>query len=384
MRPSILLTGATGALGSALLPELLSDFDQHDIYCLVRGNSAEDARQRLAAILSNAGLTADSCARVKLLHGDVSAPQLGLAQQAYSEILSSVEQIYHLAASVDFDLPLSVSRQANVDSAIQILDFSRRCRYHSAAQFRLNYVSTAYICGKRSGLLKESELGLGQEFWNSYEQSKLEAEQLVELAKAQTAITIYRPSQIVGDSGSGKINKFFGFYEFIGLAARGRSDILVADPGMRADMVPLDYVCSAIRHFSRQSAAIGQTYHLVAGLRHSITVDQVVDAVLGVMRAANESVAVARPRIIPLERLETDTTALQLARYNASAQKLLLRTYQPYLAYERDFDCGATQQLLQAAGISIPCMESVIKVTTQYALSFRTRKTRGTTPAPVQ
>lgn len=384
MRPSILLTGATGALGSALLPELLSDFDQHDIYCLVRGSSSDDARQRLAAILSNAGLTADGCARVKLLHGDVSAPQLGLAQQAYSEILSSVQQIYHLAASVDFDLPLSVSRQANVDSAIQILDFSRRCRYHSAPEFRLNYVSTAYVCGKRNGILKESELGRGQEFWNSYEQSKLEAEQLVELAKAQTAITIYRPSQIVGDSGSGKINKFFGFYEFIGLAVRGRSDILVADPGMRADMVPLDYVCAAIRHFSRHTAAIGQTYHLVAGLQHSITVDRVVDAVLGVMRAANENVAVVRPRIIPFERLESDTTALQLARYNSSAQKLLLRTYQPYLAYERDFDCGATQQLLQAAGISIPCMESVIKVTTKYALSFRTRKTRGTTPASVQ
>ena len=41
------------------------------------------------------------------------------------------------------------------------------------------HVSTAYVAGKRTALIREDELDCGQGFWNSYEKSKFDAEVLL-------------------------------------------------------------------------------------------------------------------------------------------------------------------------------------------------------------
>jgi thioester reductase-like protein len=375
LKQAILLTGVTGALGSALLPSLLQRFTDADVYCLVRGASQEDAVNKLGAVVSAAGLNEQQTQRVHLLQGDASAPDLGVSEQVLNELSERTIRIYHLAASVDFDASLEDSRRINVGGTQAILRFARGCRLASTPEFRLAYVSTAYIAGQRRGLIREDELDVGQVFWNSYEQSKFEAEQLVEQAKREIPITVLRPSQIIGDSRTGEISKFFGFYEFVALAVRGRSNILVADPEARPDMVPLDYVCDAILYLSCRSDSAGATYHLAAGLQRSLTVAEVVEAVLEVMRSQKQvRELVARPKIIQPERLHIDASPAELARYDCSAQKLLLRTYGPYLAYERDFDVAATIELLSAAGITLGPIRQAIQVTVDYALNFRARR----------
>lgn len=374
-RPVILLTGATGALGSALLPSLVRQFGQHEIVCIIRAASESDAARRLQAVAAHSGLHPDDIGRIRALPGDVALARFGLGEDAYRALAGTTEKIFHLAASVDFNASLEESRIANVDSTRHIVRFAKDCRHRQDARFRLNYVSTAYVAGNAKGRLKESALRNGQSFWNSYEQSKLEAEELAEAAKAEIPTTIYRPSQIIGDSRTGKIAKFFGFYEFIGLAVRGRSNVLVADAGARPDMVPSDYICDAILHFDSQDHAAGKTCHLAAGLVNSLTVNEVVDAVLEVFEDNPVGKkALARPIIISEDHLDKGLGHAELARYNASAQKLLMRTYQPYLSYERDFDVEETHRELERAGIRIPDMRQVVKITARYALSARTRQ----------
>lgn len=374
-RPIILLTGVTGALGSALLPSLAHRFSQHEIVCIIRGTSESDAASRLETVAAHSGLLADDIGRVRVLLGDVALERFGLGKGAYRVLAEHTLKIIHLAASVDFNAPLAESRAANVDSTRHIIQFAKDCRRRDDPGFRLNYVSTAYVAGTATGRLKESALRNGQSFWNSYEQSKLEAEELAEKAKVEIPITIYRPSQIIGHSKTGKIAKFFGFYEFIGLAVRGRSNVLVADANARPDMVPCDYICDAILHFDSQNHAAGKTYHLAAGLASSLTVNEVVDAVLEVFEENRVGKkALTRPIIISEDQLDKGLSPSELTRYNSSAQKLLMRTYQPYLSYERDFDIEDTHRELERAGIRIPEMRHVVKITASYALSARTRQ----------
>ena len=56
---------------------------------------------------------------------------------------------------------------------------------------RYMYFSTAYVAGKREGLLLETELIRPDAFKNHYEETKFEAEQLVEELKADVGSNDY-------------------------------------------------------------------------------------------------------------------------------------------------------------------------------------------------
>ncbi|OHX13882.1 hypothetical protein BI347_10450 [Chromobacterium sphagni] len=280
-----------------------------------------------------------------------------------------VSQVFHLAASVDFALPLAESRAANVDSSREVLAFCRACAWRGKPDFRPNYVSTAYVAGRRQGWLTESERNCGQAFWNAYEQSKLEGEEMAAAAMDEIALTIYRPSQIIGESRSGRIRKFFGYYEFLKLAERDRMPVLLADPGARPDLVPTDYVCDAMLHLSERPEAAGRVYHLTAGLSQSLSFERIFGLMYQVL--AERGGGVRQPRRYRHGELEALATPAELQRYHLSPLKLLQRTYRPYLDSERDFDCAATQRELAAAGIVLPDIERTLRLSTGYALDSR-------------
>ena len=88
-----------------------------------------------------------------------------------------------------------------------MLDFAARVGLR-----RFHHVSTAYICGLRSGRVLESELDQGQSLGNVYEESKLAAEKMLREARFLDVLTVYRPASIVGDSHTGATTNYHGFY----------------------------------------------------------------------------------------------------------------------------------------------------------------------------
>lgn len=367
---SILLTGGTGSLGSELLPRLVRSHPHHTILVLIRGKDDVDVGQRLNEASAYGHLTEEERRRVIALRGEVSHPNFGLDIAAWESMASAVDQIFHLAANVNFDVPLNDARIANVHSTAEILRFARQCQRNAPKDFRLNHVSTAYVVGDRQGKLKESELRCGQNFWNAYEQSKCEAEELVIAARGELPITIYRPSQVIGESRGGRIRKFFGFYEFVKLAARGKASMTLefGDPNMRPDMVPSDYVCDSMLYFSQQSDAIGGTYHLAAGLEESICSDRLIDIVFEVLQTSSpQGSRLSRPRWKSSGAL----IVTEDRSYHSSVLKLLVKSLLPYLSYERDFDVAKTRMRLASAGIVMAPIEQVLRITTQYAINQR-------------
>ena len=93
----VLVTGTTGTIGSNVLAQLVTDPKVGKVYALNRESStSSDARQRIA--LRNRGLdpsVVDS-PKVVLLEGTVSQPKLGLADELYEGLRTSVTHVIHI------------------------------------------------------------------------------------------------------------------------------------------------------------------------------------------------------------------------------------------------------------------------------------------------
>ena len=107
------------------------------------------------------------------------------------------------------------------------------------------HVSTAYVSGKFEGTFRERQLDAGQEFRNTYEQTKWEAEHIVSAATdLQPAIA--RPSIVMGESDSGWTPAFNVLYWPLRAFSRGLFDEIPALPSAHVDIVPVDYVADAL------------------------------------------------------------------------------------------------------------------------------------------
>ncbi|KZM72140.1 carboxylic acid reductase [Nocardia terpenica] len=109
---TVLLTGANGYLGRFLALEWLRRLRDSDgtLICLVRGGTADAARQRLDAVFADdPDLTRDyrelSDSRLRVLAGDVAEPNLGLGEREWRRLAESVDLIVHPAALVNHVLP---------------------------------------------------------------------------------------------------------------------------------------------------------------------------------------------------------------------------------------------------------------------------------------
>ena len=118
---SILLTGATGFLGTFLLNELLQQTSA-DIYCLVRAENDTLAQERIENKLKSYLLWDDSVRkRIIPIVGDLSQPLLGLSRDRFNAIAKSVDVIYHNGAWVNFTYPYSQLKAANVSGTQEVL-----------------------------------------------------------------------------------------------------------------------------------------------------------------------------------------------------------------------------------------------------------------------
>ena len=255
---AVLLTGATGFVGTELLDRLLERGDR-PVYALVRAADDDAAAERLPAH-----------ARLYVLAGDIEQPGLGLSDASRARLADEVTTVVHCAASVSFDLSLEESRRVNVDGTRNVLELAKSCPRLE----RLTYVSTAYVAGEPRGLFREDQLDVGQRFRNPYERSKFEAERMLRERANGLPLQVLRPSIIVGDSRTGRTSSFNVLYGPLKAFARGRIPAIPARRSAPVDIVPVDYV--ADRAYELLTDGPDGTFHVVAG-RNATTVGRLLE-----------------------------------------------------------------------------------------------------------
>jgi len=116
----VLVTGTTGTIGSNVLAQLVADPKVGKVYALNReGSTSSDARQRIA--LRDRGLdpsVVDS-PKVILLEGTVSQPKLGLADELYEGLRTSVTHVIHIGRFRDSLCPNCAYECQRVENRFQ-------------------------------------------------------------------------------------------------------------------------------------------------------------------------------------------------------------------------------------------------------------------------
>ncbi|HWI06505.1 MAG TPA: SDR family oxidoreductase [Solirubrobacteraceae bacterium] len=261
-RRTVLLTGATGFLGMEALVRVLEQTDD-EVVCLVRAADAAAAQERVDEVLRT--LVEPGArprpGRVRGVAADLEAPGLGLAADVRREIAETVSAVMHCAASISFTLPLEEARRINVEGTREVVKLALEAQERGGLE-RFIHVSTAYVAGDRIGLVSEHDGDVGQGFRNTYERTKLEAEEVVRDSGLPAAIV--RPSVIVGDSKTGWTQAFNVIYWPLQAFARGLFPTVPADPGACLDIVPVDVVADALLELLRGPVR-GGAFHIVSG-----------------------------------------------------------------------------------------------------------------------
>ena len=118
---------------------------------------------------------------------------------------------------------------------------------------RYIYFSTAYVVGNREGTLYETELIAPERFKNHYEETKYEAEVLVDKLKDEVPITIIRPGIVKGHSHTGETIKFDGPYFIMNFLERLKFFPLIPRLGKGesyVNLVPIDYIIQATTYLA--------------------------------------------------------------------------------------------------------------------------------------
>lgn len=150
---SVLVTGATGFIGSFVVNYLTKDpaFETAKIYCLVRASDDAHALTRLKNTFISHGFDADKVMeRVIPFAGDLEKRNFGVDSELYDYLTAEVDIIFHIGATVNHILPYSKMKVANVDSIAEIL------RFACTNKLKLvNYASTLGVFSGKTNVLKE-------------------------------------------------------------------------------------------------------------------------------------------------------------------------------------------------------------------------------------
>ena len=337
--PTTLLTGATGLVGGGLMRFLREDPDRR-LFVLARPGAASDV------------LAPDS--RTTVLRGDLTRPQLGLDGSCQEMLACEVAEIVHCAADIRFGLPLETARAVNTTATQALLSLARRCRKLE----KFTHVSTVYVAGRATGVFGETPLRHGEGFYNTYQQSKYEAEQLVVAAMLDIPAVIVRLSSLIGDSRSGRVCQFNHVHQLMRLLPH---NVLPIVPGLstaRIDLVPTDWAIPALAHVVQGGFRAGSVYQICAGPDRSLGLSEMIDLTVRAYESHPEGrrwLPIRVPRLVSVGEFEA-----YVERRRSESDRLLnellrvLSYFVPHLGVYQAFANRKTLEVLQTAGLGTP------------------------------
>ncbi|MET0234722.1 MAG: amino acid adenylation domain-containing protein [Kibdelosporangium sp.] len=259
----VLLTGASGFLGTYLLRELLATTTA-TVHCLVRAGDPDEA---MARVQQNARhyLEDDlegyrAAGRIRAVPGDLAQPLLGLSEAEFDRLAAITDVIHHPGGLVNFIYPYSHMKPANVEGTREIIRLAGRYR-----NVPVHYISTmAVVSGFGTAgirhVTEDTPLAHADRLSVGYVESKWVAEAMLHNAARQgLPVAIYRAADISGDCRTGAWNtatEMCAMKKFIvdtGLAP-------VAE--LPLDYTPVDRYAAAVAHIASRKLPQGEVYHL--------------------------------------------------------------------------------------------------------------------------
>lgn len=334
-------TGFPGFITSQLIRKLFQQNVTDHVYALILPTERKKAEEEIERILAQfPGRT------IELLEGDITIENLHLHDDEINRIKNNIYTFWHLAAIYDLAVPREIAWKVNVEGTKYVNEFVKQLPNIE----RYMYFSTAYVAGRREGILLESELIRPEQFKNYYEETKFEAEVLVENTKQYVPTTIIRPGIVVGHSVTGETIKFDGPYFFLNLIDKlkflpvlpyiGRSTSTI-------NVVPIDYIINAAVFISGEQSAVGKTIHLTDPNPHPVQ---------EVYRMMVKEMTGKLPKSrLPYSMAKMSLQMKPVRKYLGVELETL-----DYLTWNASFDTTNAREILSKSSITCPDFLSII------------------------
>ena len=346
---SYFVTGGTGFIGRRLVPQLAAR--GQPVHVLVRGG----ARARLQELLRACGPNA---ARIVAIEGDLTQDQLGLTDAAHAQLRGTIRHFFHLGALYDLTADAAELERANVLGTRNALQCAQALQ---AGCFHL--VSSIAVAGRYRGVFTEDMFEQAEALDHPYFRSKHASEALVR-ATTQLPWRIYRPGMVVGESTTGAMDKIDGPYYLFKALQKLRNLLpqwmpLIGFEGGHINLVPVDFVATALAHLAHVPGQDGRCFHLTdpkdrrvgevlnlfARAAHAPTMALRLEPAL--LTALPRFLSAANQTLAPIGRL-IDQALSELG---------IPKSVIGLLNYPTRFDATHAQGLLSAAGIGLPPLE---------------------------
>lgn len=135
----VLVTGATGSLGSHIIANLVQDPDIHKVVCLNRLSSTEAGlRQRQAFEMRGISLDPTSMAKLKVIETDTSKPRLGLSSENYQYLVQTITHIVHSAWPMSLTRPIR-TYEVQFKIARNLIDLANEVTQQRPVPFKFGF-----------------------------------------------------------------------------------------------------------------------------------------------------------------------------------------------------------------------------------------------------
>ena len=344
------VTGASGFIGKRLVRALLSH-PGSTVYFLLRNASPERV-----ARLREYWKTDET--RAIPVAGNLITAELGVASDEVATLMNKVDHFFHLGAVYSLEADPSVELMTNVDGTRNALCFAQ-----TISAKRFHHMSSIAAAGLYQGVFREDMFEEAERLEHPYFASKFQAEKIVR-EECRLPWRIYRPGIVVGDSKTGEMDKVDGPYYFFKLIQKLRKILppwlpVIGVEGGRINLVPVDFVVSALDHLAHVDGQDGHCFHLTDSDPH-----RVGDILALFARAAHAPdmgirINAALLGLIPRGILDGVLALTPARRLREAIMKDLGLPdgILQFLNYPTRFDNRDAQRLLDPAGIRVPRIE---------------------------
>ncbi|XP_075230970.1 fatty acyl-CoA reductase wat-like [Lycorma delicatula] len=271
---SVFITGGTGFMGKVIVEKLLRTCPHiNRIFILVRSKKNKDYQQRIQEYLDDEVFKRlDQKPRLKVfaIPGDISEPRLGISDENRKLLQENIDIVFHAAATVRFDEPISTAVAINVSGTKEMLELARTMKNLKAYV----HVSTAFSnclreeigekiynppiqhdklitltkCLENSYIDKITPIML-DDWPNTYVYTKSVAEDIVKTLSKGLPVCIYRPAIVVGSYQEplpGWVDNLYGATGVTAGCGVGFIRTLWCDENVVANIVPVDMAVNAL------------------------------------------------------------------------------------------------------------------------------------------
>ncbi|KAL5083989.1 hypothetical protein Trisim1_000722 [Trichoderma cf. simile WF8] len=257
----VLLTGATGYLGTHILGELFNNHQLRKTIILVRAASIDIARERVRKAAVTAGWWKESAfSRIEVWLGDLAEPRLGLQVENWAK-MSNIDTIIHNGAVVNYSASYDVLERANVVSTFHLLEAALQSQHlrtfifisggikqglHQSDEEYLRVLNESEGYSQAKYVSEQLTLAAGR-LYNEVVQASSGYEDERKPANTSRTFMVIKPGYIIGDQVIGLSNTDDYIWRLV--AGAVRMGCFPSDPpDYWLDIAEVTYVAKYVAH----------------------------------------------------------------------------------------------------------------------------------------